>query len=118
MSAAVLPTSQRQTIASDEGEHIDLIPLIQRPSDHGEYDGLVPQSEYQSDDEALLPKDKGDVGEIDKWALGCLMLQHLSKCALVSECISLLRLMDSTFNTGLYEFAAFLFRTPLHRSLT
>ncbi|KAK1925025.1 Ferroporti-1 [Papiliotrema laurentii] len=99
MSAAVLPTSQRRTIASDEVEHIDLIPLIQRPSDHGEYDEVVPQSEYQSDDEALLPKDKGDVGEIDKWALGCLMLQHLS----------------NTFNTGLYEFAAFLFLIEVYR---
>jgi iron-regulated transporter 1 len=33
-------------------------------------------------------------GEIDKWALACLLLQHVS----------------NTFNTGLYEFASFLFR--------
>lgn len=33
-------------------------------------------------------------GKIDKWALACLLLQHVS----------------NTFNTGLYEFASFLYR--------
>lgn len=68
----------------DDSDYVEMRAMTPRREEDGEPDGvdMLDMGQREEENVLLLPMHEGEPGpktEIDRWALACLLLQHVSK---------------------------------------